>query len=426
MHKKLVLFGAGNIGRSFIGQLFSRAGYEVVFIDVNDQLIEALNTHHQYRVIIKRNDVPDETLWVKNVRGVHSNDQDAVAEEIAEASVAATAVGKHALPYIIPSLAKGLVRRREKLGAAALDIIMAENVRHIAEYMRQELVQILPDDYQFDQFVGLVETSIGKMVPIMKAEDVQQDPLWIFAEEYNQLILDKQAFKNPIPTIPGLAPKENMTAFVDRKLFIHNLGHAAAAYFGYQDNPDFVYIYEPLAVPELLQKVRACMLQSAAALNATYPQDLPIPELLEHIDDLLQRFQNRALGDTIFRVGRDLPRKLDKEDRLVGAMLLAKQTGNPCDLIAQAVIAACQFRARDEQGHLFPADKAFHEQDAPKGLEDILTTVCRLSPTSPLEKAVILDILAQYPLWEEDAMEWKYWVEEQHSWKKHLRAILQR
>ena len=393
MNNKLVLFGAGNIGRSFIGQLFSRAGYEVVFIDVNDQLIQALNTQHQYRVIIKRNDQPDETLWVKHVRGVHGKDQDAAAEEIAEASVVATAVGKHALPYIIPSLAKGLLRRREKLGEAAIDVIMAENVRHIADYMRQELAQILPNDYQLDQLIGLVETSIGKMVPIMKAEDVQQDPLWIFAEEYNQLILDKQAFKNPIPAIPGLAPKENMAAFVDRKLFIHNLGHAAAAYFGYQYNPDFIYIYEPLAVPELLQKVRACMLQSAAALNATYPQDLHKPELIEHIDDLLQRFQNRALGDTIFRVGRDLPRKLDKEDRLVGAMLLAKQTGNPCDLIAQAVFAACHFRARDEQGHLFPADKIFLEQDSPVGLEHILTTVSHLSPTSLIEKAVIDEIL---------------------------------
>lgn len=396
MKKKLVLFGAGNIGRSFIGQLFSRAGYEVVFIDVNDQLIQALNTLHQYRVIIKRNDVPDETLWVKNVRGVHGKNQEAVAEELAEASVAATAVGKNALPYIIPSLSKGLVRRRQKLGAVALDIIMAENVRHIADYMRQELIRILPPDYQIDELVGLIETSIGKMVPIMKAEDVQQDPLWIFAEEYNQLILDKQGFKNPIPDIPGLAPKENMAAFVDRKLFIHNLGHAATAYFGYQSNPDFVYIYEPLAVPELLQKVRGCMLQSAAALNATYPRDLPLPELCEHIEDLLQRFQNRALGDTIFRVGRDLPRKLDKEDRLIGAMLLAKQTGKPCDLIAQAVLAACQFRARDEQGQLFPADQAFLEQDYPAGLEHILTTVCHLSPTSEPEKAVIDEIAGQF------------------------------
>jgi hypothetical protein len=137
------------------------------------------------------------------------------------------------------------------------------------------------------------------------------------------------------------------------------------------------------------------MLQSAAALNAAYPRDLPIPELFEHIEDLLQRFQNRALGDTIYRVGRDLPRKLDKEDRLIGAMLLAKQTSCACDLIAQAVLAACEFRARDEQGRLFPADQHFLEQDSPAGIEHILITVCRLSPALPLEHAVIKEIVHQ-------------------------------
>ncbi|MBA7563374.1 Mannitol-1-phosphate 5-dehydrogenase [subsurface metagenome] len=36
--KKMIQFGAGNIGRSFIGQLFSRSGYEVVFVDINKKL----------------------------------------------------------------------------------------------------------------------------------------------------------------------------------------------------------------------------------------------------------------------------------------------------------------------------------------------------------------------------------------------------
>ncbi len=88
---------------------------------------------------------------------------EAVAEELADVAMAATAVGNAALPYIIPSLAKGLERRRQKSGAAALDY-HGGNVRHIADYMRQELIQILPPDYQFNELVGLVETSIGKMV----------------------------------------------------------------------------------------------------------------------------------------------------------------------------------------------------------------------------------------------------------------------
>ena len=394
IQKKLVLFGAGNIGRSFIGQLFSRAGYEVVFIDINDTILNALNEKRQYRVIIKRNDQPDETIWVKNVRGVHGQDLEQVSREISEASVVATAVGKGVLPHIIPTLAQGLKRRRDEHGSHPLDIIMAENFRNVADYVRQELKSLLPEDDDIDSLVGLVETSIGKMVPIMKDEDIQEDPIWVFAEEYNQLILDKYGFKNPIPDIPGIAPKENMKAYVDRKLFIHNLGHAATAYLGYQYDPDFEYIYEPLAVPEIYQKVRACMKQSATALNKEYPDDLTMPDLIDHIDDLLFRFQNKALGDTIFRVGRDLPRKLDKNDRLIGAMLLAKKHDCPCHLITEAVIAAFSFRAKDEHGQLFPAEQAFAENDYPLGVEYLLTHVCHLSKDVAIEAEVMEEILA--------------------------------
>jgi len=65
---KLVQFGAGNIGRSFIGQLFSRAGYEVVFADVVPEVIRLLNERRRYRVEIK--DDPPGTIWVENVRAV--------------------------------------------------------------------------------------------------------------------------------------------------------------------------------------------------------------------------------------------------------------------------------------------------------------------------------------------------------------------
>lgn len=393
MQKKLVQFGAGNIGRSFIGQLFSRNGYEVVFVDIRGELVNALNQKSAYRVIIKRNNLPDETLWVKNVRAVNAYDPERVAEELADATIIATAVGKHALPHIFPILVQGLQKRFEKQGQKPIDMIIAENIRDGAEYFHAGLKNLLPENYAIDQLVGLVETSIGKMVPIMKQEDRQKDPLWIFAEPYNTLIVDKKGFKNPIPDVKGLQPVENIAAYVDRKLFIHNLGHAASAYFGYQYNPNFTFIHEPLEVPELLQKVRQCMEQAAIALHKEYPHDLALPALHDHIADLLERFQNRSLGDTIFRVGRDLPRKLGKDDRLVGAMLLARKHGYPCETIAEAVVAACQFRATDEFGNLFPDDKDFLENEYPAGIEHILTHVCQLSRENKLESEVMEEIL---------------------------------
>jgi mannitol-1-phosphate 5-dehydrogenase len=96
-NKKLVLFGAGKIGRSFIGQLFSRSGYEVVFIDVDEIVISALNAQGKYRIVIK-SDEEYETIWVENIRGVLASDAEKVIEEVATAVISALSVGQNAIP----------------------------------------------------------------------------------------------------------------------------------------------------------------------------------------------------------------------------------------------------------------------------------------------------------------------------------------
>jgi len=372
---KLVLFGAGKIGRSFIGQLFSRGGYEVVFIDVRKPLIDELNRRGNYRVVIKGD--LESVITIENVRGVFGGDTEKVIVEMASARIVAVSVGSNGLKAISPLIAKGLVQRYKTGNATPLDIIIAENLRNAAEFLNQELKHYLPDGFPLDERVGLIETSIGKMVPIMLKKDMDEDILQVFAEPYNTLILDKQAFKNPMPDIEGLAPKENMKAWVDRKLFIHNLGHAATAYLGYKYNSKFVYLYEALAIPEIKSEVSETMMQAATVLLAKYPEEFSMKSLTEHIDDLLYRFQNKALGDTIYRVGCDLIRKLSPDDRLVGAILLASQLKLPYERILHALLCACQFRATDENGNMLPADLQFIDIYN-RGLPEVFKTVCGL------------------------------------------------
>ena len=388
---KLVLFGAGKIGRSFIGQLFSRGGYEVVFIDVFRPVIDELNLRHNYNVVIK-GDV-ETVINIQNVRGVFGGDTEQVIDEIATARIVAVSVGQNGLKSIIPLIAKGIIKRFETAGAVPLDIIIAENLRNAAEFMSHELKENLPEGYPLEDQVGLIETSIGKMVPIMLKKDMEEDILQVFAEPYNTLILDKRAFKNPIPKIEGLAPKENMKAWVDRKLFIHNLGHATAVYLGYLAHPDATFLYEVLSDSQLREVVRKTMLQAADILLAKYPDEFTIESLTEHIDDLLRRFQNKALGDTLFRVGCDLQRKLSTEDRLAGAIHLAFELKLPSDLILKALVCGCYFRATDEAGNRLLSDLEFDSIYA-KGITEVLTTICGFDQVIHREliaKAILLD-----------------------------------
>jgi mannitol-1-phosphate 5-dehydrogenase len=375
--KKLVLFGAGKIGRSFIGQVFSRSGYEVIFVDIDKDLINLLNKKRFYRVIIKSK-AEDETLVIGNIRGIQLTDEDLVVKELSGASLAAVSVGQQGLPSAIPIIARSLQVRWQNQGEWPLDIIIAENMRNADQYIEAELIKLLPVGFPIKPMLGLVETSIGKMVPIMTRKDIKEDPLQVFAEPYNSLIVAKNGFKNGVPNVKDLAPKENIKAWVDRKLFIHNLGHATAAYLGFQKNPGWKFIYEALADSEVYESTQQTMLQSADILMGLYPGEFTFSQLEEHIYDLLERFQNKALGDTIFRVGCDLYRKLSPEDRLVAPINAAISLDKQYDKIYRVLEAAVSFRATDENGKFLPADERFF-QETGKGIGYILEKICMLS-----------------------------------------------
>lgn len=392
--KNLVMFGGGNIGRSFVGQLFARAGYEVIFVDIVDDLVNALNAKGRYDVVIKHPDGRDEIITVENVRAIRGDDGPAVAEAVAHATLVATAVGQRGLPPALAMIARGLVQREKTQPDSPLDIIIAENLHGAAEFFRERLSHHLPKGFPLDEKVGLVETSIGKMVPIMKKEDLEKDPLWVFAEPYNSLIVAEQGFKNPLPRVDGLEPVANVRAYVDRKLFIHNLGHSATAYLGFVAKPEMDYIWQALEIPEVFEQVRHAMKESARALLAEYPDTFTMPQLEEHIGDLLSRFQNKALGDTIYRVGRDLYRKLGKHDRLIGAMLLAKKHQITTRAMAKAALAGMYFRKGDAKGKMFGDDRTFLQEEIPGGVQHVLMSVSGLSRSIPQEKAVMDEILA--------------------------------
>jgi mannitol-1-phosphate 5-dehydrogenase len=197
------------------------------------------------------------------------------------------------------------------------------------------------------------------MVPIIPLSELDRDPLVVFAEPYNTLILDGKGFKSSIPRVKGLAPKTNIKAWVDRKAFIHNLGHAAAAYYGYHLHPDSLYMYEILDDKKVYNFTRSVMLQSADILRVSHPGEFSAADLQDHIDDLIKRFMNKALQDTIYRVGQDLPRKLGCDDRFMSPIHLAIEHSMPYNLIIKAMTYGLFFRARSEEGNLYPADKAF-------------------------------------------------------------------
>lgn len=386
--KTFVQFGAGNIGRSFIGRLFAEAGYRVVFIDVDSRLVSLLNERRSYPVVVKQNDRPDQVRLIGGVSAIDGRDREAVIDVLTQADGMATSVGQRGLQAVLPLLAAALELRAAN-NAPPLDLIIAENLRSGAAWFRQNLGPLLPEGFDLDSRLGLVETSIGKMVPIMPQDALNEDPLQLFAEPYDTLIVDRLGFRREVPALAGLKPVNNIAAWVDRKLFLHNMSHAALAYLGYQANPELIYCWQAMEPPAVVDAVRAALLQSAAALNRAYPDDLPHEELSAHADDLLDRYRNRALGDTLHRVGRDLGRKLAREDRLIGACLLAAKHGLPFDSLVPPIRAALKFAAPDEQGRVGEADQRILQAVAERGPRAVLGEIAGLDAGQSMDQRVL-------------------------------------
>ncbi len=344
--KKFIMYGAGNIGRGFIGQLFSESGYQVGFVDVNLELIDRLNRDREYPIEI----VGDESreIIVKNVYGIDGNDLEKVADEIASCDIMATAVGVNVLKHIARPIALG-IEKRFNLGRGPLDIIICENLIGADKYLKELIIQHIPHlKEKVNGGVGFVEASIGRMVPIMTEEKRRGNPLRVCVEPYCILPVDKDAFKGKIPEVKNLYPFAPFNLFIQRKLFMHNMSHALCAYLGYLKG--YKYIYEAAGDPEIRLVAYKALSETAAALSKENGAEI-LP-LIRHADNLLYRFENKALGDTIERVGRDTVRKLGPNDRLIGALKLCEKHGFSSNSLCIGVAAAMLFDADEASKEL--------------------------------------------------------------------------
>lgn len=330
-----VIFGAGSVGRGFIGQLFSESGMQVVFVDVVPEIIEGINRENSYPHITVSNRGREQTM-IHNVRAVHSADQAKVIEAVAGASILATSVGAAILPRIAGTLARGL-EERLALGRPPINILLCENLHGAAAFMHEQLTGHLAAATAADVLnnTGLLETSIGRMIPVPSEETREIHPAAVCVEPYKYLPYDAQAVKGEMPVVSGLVGdlKVPFAFYGDRKLYIHNLGHCLCAYLGEMSGD--VYIADAIQRPAIRYLVRAAMLESAVTLATHYGQT--VIGLIDHIDNLLARFGNRELQDTVERVGRDPARKMAAGDRFLGSYQLTCETGGPKRYLTMAV-----------------------------------------------------------------------------------------
>ncbi len=363
--KKAIMYGGGNIGRGFIGALLSQSGYEVTFIDVAEPVVKALQENRTYPVRYVSSE-GHEDVWIQNVTAVNGNDAEAASDAIANCDIMATAVGARILKFIVPNIVAGL-RKRWAKGGGVLNIIICENLMDANKVLEEMLKAQLTEEEckKFDETVGLVEASIGRMVPVQTEEMKDGEPMRVCVERYGFLPVDKDAFRGEIPEIRNMVPFAPFDFYIKRKLYIHNMGHATCAYLG--DLLGLEYIWQAIDVAEIRILVQNAMLESALALSGKY--GVALNEIQMHITDLLGRFTNAALKDTCQRVGGDPARKLSPEDRLIGSSSLALEQGVTPAYIAVGAAAGLKRYINEAEGLEQSAETAVKVLEEVSGLK---------------------------------------------------------
>ncbi len=342
---KALHFGAGNIGRGFIGKLLADSGVQVIFADVNDTVIDLLKSQGGYNVKIVGDSV-NTVETVSNVSAINSKDENALIALFNEVDLVTTAVGPNVLKIISATIAKGLTARFAAGNNKPLNIIACENMVRGTTFLKEQVFAHLSPEWQTkaEQYVGFVDSAVDRIVPPVQTDE--KDPLLVTVEEFSEWIVDQTQFKGDIPKIKGMELTDNLMAFVERKLFTLNTGHAVTAYYGKAKG--YQWVKESIEDENVKAFVKAVMQESGAVLIKRYGFD---PQAhAAYIEKILKRFANPYLADDVDRVGREPLRKLSYNDRLIKPLRGTLEYGLPNDNLIRAVAVALSYRnAKDPQ-----------------------------------------------------------------------------
>ncbi|MFL6190715.1 MAG: mannitol-1-phosphate 5-dehydrogenase [Actinomycetes bacterium] len=369
-----VHFGAGNIGRGFVGLLLHRAGYQVVFVDVVDELIDALNRTPSY--LVKEVGLESREERVDNYRAINSRgDEPAAVAEIASADIVTTAVGPTVLKFVAPVIAAGLRQRAD--GTAPLALMACENAINATNVLAEHIRAAVPEDEWPAVAARAVfaNTAVDRIVPAQST-----DGLDVTVETYFEWAIERPPFGGDEPSIPDATWVDDLAPYIERKLFTVNTGHAATAYHGFARG--IKKLSDALADDTVRAAVTGVLDETRQLLVAKH--NFTAEAQQAYVDKILQRFANPYLPDTVDRVGRQPLRKLSRSERLIGpAAELAERGIRPQHLLA-TVAAALSFDVPDD-----PQSVELQQLLRTLTAAEATERICGLTPADPLYDDVV-------------------------------------
>ncbi|CAL1516822.1 hypothetical protein [Chitinophaga sp. MM2321] len=360
--KSILIFGAGKIGRGFIGRLFYDGGYDLYFVDNNRDTVELLNTEKQFRVQVAGK--PEMTRYIPVSGSFHISDHQGMRKVFEKVDLFITAVGAPNMLGMTDVIKELLMKRDHSL---PVNWLICENAYRPSVLIKERLLENAGNDFRdfVTNKLGLVETQI--LCSVMLPDDLilQQEPLALKTQDWSVLPFDKDAYKGAIPVFPGLMPKKHFENELVRKLFTFNGTNGPISYVGWLNG--YQFLHEAANAPELNGFIEEIQSESKFGLIGEYGFD---PEEQDRFHLLaLTKYKDETLEDLIERNARDLRKKLGINERLVGPALLCLKHGRKPYAYATATAAAIRYEGSTDEGSL--------EVRTSLAQNGLLTTLCR-------------------------------------------------
>ena len=336
-----VHFGAGNIGRGFIGYLLAKSGYDLTFIDISEELVSHIRRLGRYKVITLGTSRNEET--VEGVKAVSLKDAQGLQQAVLNADLITLSIGANNLKSTGGVLREALLRRAAENPGRQLDIIACENALFATDILKEAILEGADDGFRayLEKEVGFPNCAVDRIVPATALK--KESPIDVAVEDFFEWDIEKGKVRVN-GGITGVNYVADLAPYLKRKIFLLNGAHALIAYTGYRKH--YRYIHEAIRDTEIRGAVEKFHGEAIAALCREYGLDRGALE--QYSGKLIRRFENAYLQDEVTRVGRDPVRKLSGNDRLIAPLKLCRQYGLPYEGIVFAVAAGLAFDSPDD------------------------------------------------------------------------------
>lgn len=379
MENHALIIGAGKIGRGFIAQLLIKSGWSVSFADVSEDLISGLNESGKYVSHI----LGDST---KNTEITHFNafnlqDQTSFNSAWTKSSLIFTAMGGKNLESIAPKMVNALKNSIKQQDNDIKNIITCENWKDPALKLKKFILSELSfsQNIYFNSHVGVSEAVIMRVSVNPSEEQRSAYPFDTWSQDFWDLPINRETFLGPYPDIENFLFIDNFGRFLEQKIFTNNASNATIAYNGYHKG--FIYTADAAHDPI----IEALLDQTIEEVNQVihYEFGVPIVDQQLFAQKAKAKYSDKTIIDPLFRHAADPIRKLGPDDRLIAPARLAIKHGIKPEALVKTIVAAIYYDYVND-----PAAVELSKIRNERGIDFILTTICKLSPDEELYKLI--------------------------------------